>query len=308
MSNELSFDNCICDAPGFCPLFNKIMTDNPPNWQWCQNCSIEDRKKYYITNKTKHSYIESLLNIEENIDLSRFEIAVLGHSEKQYLNIKPKIYLKFLMLQNLDLNPYNYLQNNTFSESRAYVCKNLFNYNNIDYVGTVTASWNYKYLYKLEELHNLQLIKKLIKYNIRDTIICANAQKLNFWKNGFLTNMGFDEDKVHSFIAQYIGHNINFNSNKILPLSNQIICHKDIFIKLSNFMLKFMLTLNDYAKIYNLSNKSQTSNRSLGYICEYMSMVWFEKQDYFIYPIAEMNNEWYNIDKINKRDKENIYI
>lgn len=41
------FDKCHCDSPGFCPLFNKVMTDNPPNWQWCQNCSKNERKAYY---------------------------------------------------------------------------------------------------------------------------------------------------------------------------------------------------------------------------------------------------------------------
>ena len=45
------FDKCHCDSPGFCPLFNKVMTDNPPNWQWCQSLSEEQREKYYIENK-----------------------------------------------------------------------------------------------------------------------------------------------------------------------------------------------------------------------------------------------------------------
>ena len=39
---------CYCDGPGFCQFFNKEMTANPPNWQWCQSASPEEREKYKV--------------------------------------------------------------------------------------------------------------------------------------------------------------------------------------------------------------------------------------------------------------------
>ena len=48
MVKDLS--KCHCDKPGYCPIFEKEMGVSPPNWQWCQNCSQEDREEYYISN------------------------------------------------------------------------------------------------------------------------------------------------------------------------------------------------------------------------------------------------------------------
>jgi len=37
---------CICPQAGFCELFRQEMTYDPPNWQWCQNATPEDREWY----------------------------------------------------------------------------------------------------------------------------------------------------------------------------------------------------------------------------------------------------------------------
>lgn len=42
----MDFSKCHCDTWGYCPLFCKTMEQDPPNWQWCQNTSPEERKKY----------------------------------------------------------------------------------------------------------------------------------------------------------------------------------------------------------------------------------------------------------------------
>lgn len=42
----MDFSKCHCDAWGYCPLFCKVMEQDPPNWQWCQKTSPEERKKY----------------------------------------------------------------------------------------------------------------------------------------------------------------------------------------------------------------------------------------------------------------------
>ena len=39
-------NECVCDKPGFCKLFNKEMTENPPNWQWCKGATKEERERH----------------------------------------------------------------------------------------------------------------------------------------------------------------------------------------------------------------------------------------------------------------------
>lgn len=48
MKPDLS--KCQCDKPGWCPIFGKEMGTEPPNWQWCQDCSQEQREKYHDKN------------------------------------------------------------------------------------------------------------------------------------------------------------------------------------------------------------------------------------------------------------------
>ena len=39
---------------GFCEFFKQEMTYDPPNWQWCQNATPEERAKYKIACDNKH--------------------------------------------------------------------------------------------------------------------------------------------------------------------------------------------------------------------------------------------------------------
>lgn len=41
-------DKCQCARSGFCEFFKQEMTYDPPNWQWCQNATPEERAKYKI--------------------------------------------------------------------------------------------------------------------------------------------------------------------------------------------------------------------------------------------------------------------
>lgn len=40
-------EKCQCNNPGFCNFFNNEMYTNPPNWQWCQNASPNERKAFF---------------------------------------------------------------------------------------------------------------------------------------------------------------------------------------------------------------------------------------------------------------------
>lgn len=42
----MDLSKCHCENPGFCPIFNRTMGSNPPDWEWCQKTKGEERKKY----------------------------------------------------------------------------------------------------------------------------------------------------------------------------------------------------------------------------------------------------------------------
>ena len=45
---------CQCPQSGFCEFFRQEMTYDPPNWQWCQNATPEERMKYKADCDKKH--------------------------------------------------------------------------------------------------------------------------------------------------------------------------------------------------------------------------------------------------------------
>lgn len=76
----LDFDKCICSQAGHCPLFNKKMELDPPNWQWCQSASAEDREKHYCDSQKSQTRSKMLSQIigEKNNSL-QFSFADTGH-------------------------------------------------------------------------------------------------------------------------------------------------------------------------------------------------------------------------------------
>ena len=46
-NDKLDFLKCHCQEPGFCPVFNRAMGVDPPDWEWCKRTSAEEREKYY---------------------------------------------------------------------------------------------------------------------------------------------------------------------------------------------------------------------------------------------------------------------
>lgn len=43
----MDFSKCQCKNAGWCDLFKKEMTFDPPNWQWCQSLSEDQRASYH---------------------------------------------------------------------------------------------------------------------------------------------------------------------------------------------------------------------------------------------------------------------
>ena len=54
-------EKCICEKHGYCKYYRQEMTASPPNWQWCQNATAEEREKYKIDCDKKHERRQSYL-------------------------------------------------------------------------------------------------------------------------------------------------------------------------------------------------------------------------------------------------------
>ena len=50
----MGLEECQCPQSGYCQYFKQEMTYDPPNWQWCQNASPEQRASYKIDCDKKH--------------------------------------------------------------------------------------------------------------------------------------------------------------------------------------------------------------------------------------------------------------
>jgi len=57
------FRKCICECPGFCSLFKQNMEDSPPNWQWCQHASEQEREEYYRSCRKREKHNNTLSEI-----------------------------------------------------------------------------------------------------------------------------------------------------------------------------------------------------------------------------------------------------
>lgn len=52
---------CQCPRSGYCQYFKQEMTYDPPNWQWCQKASEEERARYKVDCDKKHERRNSYL-------------------------------------------------------------------------------------------------------------------------------------------------------------------------------------------------------------------------------------------------------
>jgi len=54
---------CQCESHGYCEFYNQEMTLQPPNWQWCQNATQQEREDYKIScdikNKKKSKKLQN---------------------------------------------------------------------------------------------------------------------------------------------------------------------------------------------------------------------------------------------------------
>jgi hypothetical protein len=223
-------------------------------------------------------------------DMSRVQLAVLGHSPAQLESLPHRDWLFPTYLDRLDLGFYNDYQENHWAEGRAFLCDSLFNYSKYDYVGVVSASWNNKfYSPRLEKIDRHENIHKLFDNN---TVITSLLEPFWMWHTMF-DYIGFTNGtKISDFVKSYFK---GINTNKLVPLSNQVICHKSIFKGLCNFHKSVVEDIRKFVDKYgDVPENELTRSRKYAYVVEAMTMAYFQSKDYNYVPVAKLHPQWYN--------------
>ena len=88
----MDLSKCQCKEPGFCPIFNRTMGVNPPDWNWCQKTEPEERKKYRdILSRAPPSKNQRLMDLY--LDLKKdgkekwIHLYIISNSESHLCNI-----------------------------------------------------------------------------------------------------------------------------------------------------------------------------------------------------------------------------
>ena len=305
-------EKCHCVSAGLCPLYKKFMDEH--NIDWCKNASPEHREIYQNSyngpialTKDANRFISIYYDADYQIDTSNIQIAALGHSKKQFNTIQDQPYIKKVYLDDLDLGRYSRFQSNAYAESRAFLCDDLFDAD-VDYVGTVTASWNLKYqgLHPIDEFHNWHAGKALLKSNRKDVVLCADVLPPAIWFGGYkdffvLPHLGFSNRQRKRI------ENILFNDLKLVgrsgfsshsPLSNQMICHKDMYNKYVNFF-RGKEILDRFQRLFSKydmrTGNDCTDQRPIAFIIESVTMLWFGMQaDIECIPNEARLSTWYD--------------
>jgi hypothetical protein len=247
------------------------------------------------------------------MSLSNTKIAVLGHCDDQYSNIRLRDFLSFVRLQNLRCISERY-QSDIFAEARAYFCDNLFN--NEQFVGTVTASWNHKYsgINRIDSFDSWESTKRL--FCEENVILCADTVAINAWYNGeypLIRHIGFVNYKSILEYFSKLGGIIPDDSCDIhVPLSNQIITSKDVYKRKVDFIRYYLSEITDRffqdPDMFYIDTMLSKS-RPLGYISEFLSAMWYyqERDKYTILPSEKLASGWYSANYMNKRHRLNKF-
>jgi hypothetical protein len=81
---EKDFSKCQCKQAGWCDLLLKEMTADPPNWQWCQTLTPQERKEYHDKVNAKprtfrqalRNGMVSLVNFVDKVEDRNSDLAV----------------------------------------------------------------------------------------------------------------------------------------------------------------------------------------------------------------------------------------
>ena len=247
------------------------------------------------------------------MSINRTKIVVLGHTKQQFDTIHKRDYLYFCDLN--DLNNLEICGFDLLAEGKSYFCEDLFS-GDFDFLGNVTASWNLKYSGE-NKIDNFDKWKNTTRLFSEDGIVlCANTININAWfLNGrsLLRHIGFLYYRDIILFLEKLGLDIPSEaSTVIVPLSNQIIANRTIFLDKLHFMRKYMSIVVDKfksdQKLFSIENKL-SKNRPLGYISELVSALWYFNcgRGYTILENERMRGNWYSPSKMFDRIYHNKY-
>ena len=236
-------------------------------------------------------------------DTSKVQIAVLGHSEKQFSTIKDRSYLKKVYLDDLDLGEYHEFQSNAYGESRAFLCDKLFD-DSAEYVGVVTASWNIKYqgFNPIDEFHNWHASKGLLLSGREDVMLCGNMYRASQWllknKGSVFRHLYFSKRQkaeVEKLLLKTLNLKVNPDNPKVAAC-NQIICRKTLYNKYTKFLKdnEALPILRNFCRTNDMTTGvGWVDQRTVAYIVECVTMLWFNQQDILTIPTDKPRNKWY---------------
>jgi len=91
-NDKIDFSKCHCREYGFCPIFNRTMGLNPPDWEWCQRTQPEERQKYRdLLSKAPPSKNQGLMNLYSDLKRAGKEkwihLYIISNSESHLCDI-----------------------------------------------------------------------------------------------------------------------------------------------------------------------------------------------------------------------------
>lgn len=226
-----------------------------------------------------------------SVDMSDFQILVLGHKEEQFYTIEKQPYL-----QNINLNdiPTRFSASN--SESRIYDMDfdSLFD-KNTKHVGLVTGSWNMKYvgLNPIDKMHQWAAIRMLDD----NTIICSDscrASKFTSGRNPVLFDIYPEARQNH--IDEFLELVNLKESDKATAIANQIIAPRHIVKQLFDFYKEneILDKVQFFMDKYKFTTKKEyMKNRGNGYLAETVTLLWIANNNFKIMPQETLKLGWY---------------
>ena len=247
-----------------------------------------------IQSNLKRAYVLKK-NIDEEYKVdkaqsSNTKLYVLGHSQTKLDSLPELEYTQKINLEQIDYGKYSKYAIPELCENRFY----FYDFECPETVGTVTASWREKYVIpnvQIENFFDWEESKVLFSNPDENIVLCAFSAHLQKYQN---KNKYF-EDLLYDLGLQDL--------RNVGVWANQIICKREIFQELKEFMIEAIIKLLDLHKKCDLFSGPQHpkfnlvryNNRGLGLLAEEISARWFcSREDITTIEVQKINSSWYH--------------
>ena len=247
-----------------------------------------------IQSNLKRAYVLKK-NIDEEYKVdkaqsSNTKLYVLGHSQAKLDSLPELEHTQKINLEQIDYGKYSKYAIPELCENRFY----FYDFECPETVGTVTSSWREKYVIpnvQIENFFDWEESKVLFSNPDENIVLCAFYAHLQKYEN---QNKYF-EDLLYDLELQDLRNTGVW--------ANQIICKREIFQELKEFMIEAIIKLLDLHKKCDLFSGPQHSkfnlvrynNRGLGLLAEEISARWFcNREDVTLIEVQKINPSWYH--------------